>query len=105
MISKGRKKVFRPNHSGSLSLCKCRRARIKEPAGRIWPAGLSLPMLGLDSFAFKTRVKTYVPVDCSRFGVDRFYATLYYNGLVHFKASCRNSPIRHRIAKTRIGLG
>ena len=34
-------------HGGSLSLCKCRRARIKGPAGRIWPAGRSLPMPGV----------------------------------------------------------
>ena len=25
-------------------MCKCRRARIKGPAGRTWPAGRSLPM-------------------------------------------------------------
>ena len=28
-------------------MCKCRRARIKGPAGRIWPAGRSLPMSAL----------------------------------------------------------
>ena len=48
MISKG-KKVFRLIHGGSLSLCKCRRARIKGLAGRIWPAVRSLPMSGIDS--------------------------------------------------------
>ena len=36
--------VFRSIHGGSLSLRKRRRARIKEPAGRIWPVGRSLPM-------------------------------------------------------------
>ena len=41
------KKVFRSIYGGNLSLCKCRRARIKEPAGRIWPAGRSLPMSAL----------------------------------------------------------
>ena len=38
------KKVFCLIHGGSLSLCKCRRARIKGSAGRIWPADRSLPM-------------------------------------------------------------
>ena len=47
MISKG-KKVFRLIQGGSLSLCKCRRARIKEPAGRTWSAGRSLPMSGTE---------------------------------------------------------
>ena len=42
MISK-RKKVLRSIHGGSLSLCKCRRARIKGPVGR------SLPMSALTS--------------------------------------------------------
>ena len=46
---KRKKKVFRSIHGGSLSFCKCRRARIKEPAGRIWPAGRSLPMSGLEA--------------------------------------------------------
>ena len=36
--------VFRSIHGGSLSLCKSRRARIKGPAGRIWPDGRSLLM-------------------------------------------------------------
>ena len=53
MISKGKKKVFRSLHGGSLSLCKCRRARIKGPAGR------SLPMSGIKPStvykAFKTK--------------------------------------------------
>ena len=43
MISK-KKKVFRSIRRRSLSLCKCRRAKIKEPASPIWPAGRSLPM-------------------------------------------------------------
>ena len=42
------KKVIRSIQGGSLSLCKCRRARIKGPAGRIWPAGRSLPMSAVD---------------------------------------------------------
>ena len=40
--------VFRSIHGESLSLCKYRRARIKGPAGRIWPVGCSLPMSGID---------------------------------------------------------
>ena len=55
-----KKKVFHLIHGGSLSLCKCRRARAKEPAGRIWPAGRSLPMSGLEPStidkAFKTKI-------------------------------------------------
>ena len=47
------KKVFRWIHGENLSLCKCRRARIKGPAGRTWPAGRSLPMSGLDSSEYK----------------------------------------------------
>ena len=39
------KKVFCSIHDGSLSLCKCRRARIKKPASRIWPAGRDCPCL------------------------------------------------------------
>ena len=29
-------------HGGSINFCKRRRARIKDPAGRIWPVGRSL---------------------------------------------------------------
>ena len=43
MISKG-KKIFFSIHGGSLSLCKCRRTRIKGPTGQIWPTGRSLPI-------------------------------------------------------------
>ena len=52
VISKGKLKAFRSIHGGSLSSCKCTcdaRARMKEPVGRIWPAGRGLPMSGLDS--------------------------------------------------------
>ena len=48
MISK-EKKVFLSIHGGSLSLCKCRRAKIKELAGWIWLAGCSLPMSAQDT--------------------------------------------------------
>ena len=41
------KMVFRSIHCGSLNFCKCRRARIKDPASRIWPAGRSLPLFGI----------------------------------------------------------
>ena len=44
-------------------MCKCRRARIKGPAGRIWTAGRSLPMSGVNhvlcmvyKFALKARL-------------------------------------------------
>ena len=50
-----KKKIFRSIHGGSLSLCKCRRTRIKEPAGRIWPAGLSLHMSVLECEVMKPR--------------------------------------------------
>ena len=57
MISKA-KKVFRSIHGGSLNLCKCRRARIKGSAGRIWPAGRSLPMSGLEPSTVDKALKT-----------------------------------------------
>ena len=44
------KKVFRSIHGGSLSFCKCWRARINELAGRIGSAGRSLPMSVLNFF-------------------------------------------------------
>ena len=50
-----KKEVFRSIHGGSLSLCVCRRARIKGPAGRIWRAGLSLPMSVLECKVMKPR--------------------------------------------------
>ena len=41
-------------------MCKCRWARIKEPAGQIWPAGHSLPMsvLANQYFAVNGKIDT-----------------------------------------------
>ena len=68
MISKG-KKVFRSIYGRSLSFCKWRWARIKEPAGRTWPAGHSLSMSALDNVsstgaisAFKGAIVTIVEI-------------------------------------------
>ena len=53
MISKGKKKVFRSIHGGSLSLCKVPAGQNKRTGGpRIWPAGRSLPMSGIGSTGF-----------------------------------------------------
>ena len=56
MISK--KKVFRSIYGESLSFCKCRRARIKEPASRIGPAGRSLSISALGVNVEKTDIST-----------------------------------------------
>ena len=49
--------IFRLIHGGSLGLSKCRRARMKGPAGRIWPAGRSLPTSVLESFLFLNQLQ------------------------------------------------
>ena len=80
MISKEKKKVFRSIHGRSLSLCKCRRARINEPAGRIWPAGRSLPMSEVDAVNF-TAHKFKL---CFKFFL--FYRLEYYTSIVHSRS-------------------
>ena len=57
MISKG-KKVIRSIHGGSLSLCECRQARIKGPAGHIWPVSGLQCTLVVSEEAFRTEGET-----------------------------------------------